>query len=77
MSQYDKNSWRINRKFFISPFLCENGKRRILIEKVTNKREDLYKVIPSVISNLKKGDFENSAFYLGKTIQILFDYYVN
>ena len=50
--------------------------RRIIIEKVANNREDLYKVVPSVISNLKKGDFKNSAFYLGKAIQIVFDYYV-
>ena len=59
----------------LNEFLSEDS-RRILIEKVANNREDLYKVVPSVISNLKKGDFKNSAFYLGKAIQIVFDYYV-
>jgi hypothetical protein len=60
----------------LNEFLSEDS-RRILIEKVANNREDLYKVVPSVISNLKKGDFKNSAFYFGKAIQIVFDYYVN
>ena len=59
----------------LNEFLSEDS-RRILIEKVANNREDLYKVVPSVISNLKKGDFKNSAFYFGKAIQIVFDYYV-
>lgn len=56
--------------------LLSEDSRRILVEKVANNREDLYKVVPSVISNLKKGDFKNSAFYLGKAFQIVFDYYV-
>lgn len=59
----------------LNNFLTEDG-RKIIIGKVADKREELYKVVPSIISNLKKGDFKNAAIYLGKSISIVFEFYV-